>query len=64
MPEKYRRHGERFNYQTAQPVRATRKVARKCQANIGTEGDPRSCGQDMRKVNDWTFRCPEHGEMH
>lgn len=35
----------------------------RCQANVGTEEDPRSCGEKMVKLDDWTFLCKKHGEM-
>lgn len=48
---------------TATPVRE-KSSGHRCQANVGTDDDPRSCGEKMKRLDDWTFLCPTHGEMH
>ena len=35
-----------------------------CQVNVGTDDQPKSCGLKLKKVNDWTWKCKNCGEMH
>jgi hypothetical protein len=36
-----------------------------CQCNIAKKNQaPKTCGLPMKPVNEWTWECKTHGEMH
>ena len=36
----------------------------RCQVNVGTDAKPRTCGEPLKKINDWTWWCRRHEEVH
>jgi hypothetical protein len=35
-----------------------------CQINVGTQDNPRTCGQGLKKLTDWSWECRHHGPVY
>lgn len=45
------------------PVASSKHTCRAV-TGVDDDGNVKFCGQKVTVLNDWTYECPVHGEMH